>query len=207
MDTPQPELERLAYEASLRALTHQESTLDQLQGRTGTLLAASSVAASFLGAQSIQRGRFGVFAVAAVAAFVVSIVISVSILLPRAKWVFALQGPTLTRSSMRGAGIHRRSTGGSPIGSHRSGRRIRKSLIRSTGDIDGRHRHSFSKSCSGSPTSAISSCSDGQQTSRSPATSASAATRARHTRDTRRQRRSGQVTPRRGPPPRPAKAA
>ena len=42
IDATSHELEKLAYEASLRALTHQEDVLNQLQARTGTLLAAFS---------------------------------------------------------------------------------------------------------------------------------------------------------------------
>jgi len=41
------ELERLAYESSLRALDKQEQLLAELRARTGLLLAASSLAASF----------------------------------------------------------------------------------------------------------------------------------------------------------------
>jgi hypothetical protein len=43
------DLARLAYEASLRSLDKQEELLGELRSRTGLLLAASSVAASFLG--------------------------------------------------------------------------------------------------------------------------------------------------------------
>jgi hypothetical protein len=43
------EFEKLAYEAALRGLDKQEGLLEELRTRTGVLLAASSLAASFLG--------------------------------------------------------------------------------------------------------------------------------------------------------------
>src|SRR5712691_2113715 len=53
-DTP----ERLAYEISLRALERQETLLEEFLSRTGTLLAASSVSASFLGARALDASGF-----------------------------------------------------------------------------------------------------------------------------------------------------
>jgi hypothetical protein len=47
-----PVLERLAYEAAQRALDKQERLLDELRNRTGLLLAAASLAASFLGREA-----------------------------------------------------------------------------------------------------------------------------------------------------------
>ena len=44
-----PVYERLAYEAAQRALDKQERLIDELRSRTGLLLAAASLAASFLG--------------------------------------------------------------------------------------------------------------------------------------------------------------
>jgi hypothetical protein len=48
-------LSELAYEAALRALDIQERGVEQLRARARMLLAASSVTASFLGAQTIQH--------------------------------------------------------------------------------------------------------------------------------------------------------
>jgi hypothetical protein len=42
-------LAELAYDASLRRLDKQEQLLEELRARTGLLLAAASLAASFLG--------------------------------------------------------------------------------------------------------------------------------------------------------------
>jgi hypothetical protein len=85
-------IERLAYELSLRALGQQEDALKELRSRTGNLLAASSVVASFLGARAIDRGDFGVLAVGALLAFLASILFSISILMPRRELQFALDG-------------------------------------------------------------------------------------------------------------------
>jgi hypothetical protein len=49
------EFEKLAYEAALRGLDKQEGLLEELRTRTGVLLAASSLAASFLGQQAFQN--------------------------------------------------------------------------------------------------------------------------------------------------------
>jgi hypothetical protein len=46
------EFEKLAYEAALRGLDKQEGLIEELRTRTGVLLAASSLAASFLGQQA-----------------------------------------------------------------------------------------------------------------------------------------------------------
>ncbi|HMI82130.1 MAG TPA: hypothetical protein VK480_10115 [Solirubrobacterales bacterium] len=86
------ELEKLAYEAALRGLDKQEGLLEELRGRTGILLAASSLAASFLGQQAFRFPSPKGFAIAALAAFVASIASSVFILLPKRNLVFAPAG-------------------------------------------------------------------------------------------------------------------
>lgn len=49
----QSALATLSYQAAVRALDLQERAVDQLRSRTGTLLAATSLTASFLGGQTI----------------------------------------------------------------------------------------------------------------------------------------------------------
>ena len=68
------ELERIAYEAALRSLDKQETLLNELRARTGLILAAASVAASFLG----RSGSSRVLATAAVGAFAVVVGCAVS---------------------------------------------------------------------------------------------------------------------------------
>jgi hypothetical protein len=48
----EPVYERLAYEAAQRALDKQERLIDELRSRTGLLLAAASLAASFFGREA-----------------------------------------------------------------------------------------------------------------------------------------------------------
>jgi hypothetical protein len=89
------EYSRLAYDAALRALDKQESVLDELRSRTGVLLAASALAASFLGRDAF-RDPSPVLAVIALAAFLASIAACVFILVPRSgRFVFSISGPVL----------------------------------------------------------------------------------------------------------------
>lgn len=87
-------LEKLAFSLSLRSLEHQEATLDDLRSRTGTLLAASALVASFLGSRVLEDG-LGVLAVLALLAFLISILASVYVLLPKPHLIFSLRGSVL----------------------------------------------------------------------------------------------------------------
>jgi hypothetical protein len=89
------DLEQLAHEASLRALDKQERLLEELRARTGILLAASSVAVSFLG--NAVKGERGseLMIVAALMAFVVSVGAGAYVLAPKPNLIFSLSGPRL----------------------------------------------------------------------------------------------------------------
>lgn len=89
------DFEKLAYEAALRGLDKQESLLEELRTRTGILLAASSLAASFLGQQAFQQPSPRGLAISALIAFVVSIGASVSILMPKENLFFSEAGAGL----------------------------------------------------------------------------------------------------------------
>jgi hypothetical protein len=89
------EFEKLAYEAALRGLDKQEGMLEELRSRTGVLLAASSLAASFLGQQAFQDPSPRGLAIASLGAFVISIAASVFILLPKKELIFAEAGSGL----------------------------------------------------------------------------------------------------------------
>ena len=89
------EFEKLAYEAALRGLDKQEGLLEELRSRTGVLLAASSLAASFLGQQAFQHPYPGELAIAALIAFVISIGTSVFILMPKENLIFSEAGAGL----------------------------------------------------------------------------------------------------------------
>jgi hypothetical protein len=93
---PEPTYERLAYDAAQRALDKQERLLEELRSRTGLLLAAASLAASFLGREAFAGHPKRGLALLALAAFLLAVGASVYVLLPkRNKFVFALVGSGL----------------------------------------------------------------------------------------------------------------
>ena len=94
MDEPPDSLDRLAFQLSSRALDRQERTLDELRARTGILLAAASVAASFLGARAASTGSTWLTALALLA-FVASILVMAYVLVPTSSLVFSLRGTAL----------------------------------------------------------------------------------------------------------------
>ena len=106
------ELALLAYELSQRMLAQQEMRLDELRARTGTLLAASSVATSFLGPRAIDRNGFDTMALLALTAFAVSVIGSVSILILNPRLVFGVRGTRLFKEERAReesiADVHRR---------------------------------------------------------------------------------------------------
>lgn len=84
----------LSYKQAMRALDLQERALEQLRTRAGIVLAASSVTASFLGAQTIQHSNgLGVLEVLALVSLAGSICASVYVLLPKSDFVFSLNAP------------------------------------------------------------------------------------------------------------------
>jgi len=89
-----PKLADLALDLSRHALGQQESSLNELRNRTGTLLAASSIATSFLGARSLDDG-LGALGWLALAAFLSSTLSAAFVLFPRQSFIFALRGSTL----------------------------------------------------------------------------------------------------------------
>jgi hypothetical protein len=75
-------LEQTTYELAVRALAQQEQALTEIRSRTGTLLTASSLIASFLGAEAIGRNGLNAWIVLALVAFGLSVVLSIYVLLP-----------------------------------------------------------------------------------------------------------------------------
>jgi hypothetical protein len=90
-------LETTAYELARSALAQQESSLVELRSRTGTLLSASSIATSFLGARAIERAGLSVFTLLALASFAVSVLLCVYALAPRRGLKFAIGGREVHR--------------------------------------------------------------------------------------------------------------
>jgi hypothetical protein len=66
---------RLAYEASLRALDQQQRIVEDIRARTGVLLAAASLAASFLGARVFHGHASLVLSVLALASLVMTLLL------------------------------------------------------------------------------------------------------------------------------------
>jgi hypothetical protein len=85
------ELARVAFESSLRRLDKQEDSLSEIRSRTGLLLAASSLAASFLGRPAFDADPVAV-AILALVAFGASIGASLYVLLPKKQFFFSLVG-------------------------------------------------------------------------------------------------------------------
>jgi hypothetical protein len=88
------DLAELAYDASLRRLDKQERLLEELRARTGLLLAAASLAASFLGRPAVDADPW-LPAALAFGAFALSIGASLYVLMPKKNLVFALVGSRL----------------------------------------------------------------------------------------------------------------
>lgn len=82
-----------------RAITFQAASLDELRSRTGLLLAAASVSASFLGAASAKGGgNLGFCGGAALVAFVIAIGCCIWVLMPRRDgWTFITSPTTLKK--------------------------------------------------------------------------------------------------------------
>jgi hypothetical protein len=79
----------LALAESVRAIELQSRSLDELRTRTGVLIAATSVVASFLGSEVLKTTSFGVLTGLAVVSFGVGLVACLAVLWPR-EWRFAL---------------------------------------------------------------------------------------------------------------------
>ena len=85
-------LAELAYTMSVEALRQQERALAELRARTGTLLTAGSIVASFLGTAALTEFGFGELTIAGLVAFGLVLALSLFILAPRRGWNFTLLG-------------------------------------------------------------------------------------------------------------------
>jgi hypothetical protein len=86
-------LEQEAHRIAAQALGQQEQALTELRTRTGTLLTAASLIASFLGGQALARQGLSPWVVLALAAFGLSVVLCIYVLLPKSGLIFALDAP------------------------------------------------------------------------------------------------------------------
>jgi len=88
-------IEELAYETALAAMQRQEEEVSQLRSRTGQLLAAGSLVASFFGAAVLSRKGTAPWSAFALIAFVLSFAACIYLLAPKKGLIFALSGPDL----------------------------------------------------------------------------------------------------------------
>ena len=87
-------LEEIAYEAGRDALADQEALVTGIRQRTGTLLAAHALVASFLGATTIRETGLGFWGWVALASLVLGL-IAAAVLLAPWKLKFAVDAPQL----------------------------------------------------------------------------------------------------------------
>lgn len=87
-------LAEISHSHAVRALDLQERAVEQLRSRAGTLVAASSLTASFLGAQTIQRVHgIGWLETLALVALALNVALALYVLLPKRGFVFGVSGP------------------------------------------------------------------------------------------------------------------
>lgn len=86
-------LESTVLEIARHALDKQEEAMTELRARTGTLLTAASLIASFLGGQMLRANGLTVWTAPALAAFGVSVCLSIYVLLPKEGLTFTLDAP------------------------------------------------------------------------------------------------------------------
>ena len=96
-NTDVADLTALAYSLTLRGFDQQQHTLAELRSRTGTLLTASSLLVTFLGALAIDRAGLGPLGIVAIVAYGLSGIVCVWILIPR-RFVFRVSGTDLVES-------------------------------------------------------------------------------------------------------------
>jgi len=83
-------LETEAYRLATDALRQQDRDLGDLRARTGTLLTAASLIATFLGGQALARDGLSLWIVLALAAFAFAIALCIYVLLPNDSLTFGL---------------------------------------------------------------------------------------------------------------------
>jgi hypothetical protein len=86
-------LQELGYELAQRALDQQESVLADLRSRTGTLLTATALVTTFLGARALDGGAHPSLAVGGLGFALISVVLCLYVLAPRRSIYVAISGP------------------------------------------------------------------------------------------------------------------
>jgi hypothetical protein len=73
----------LAYEAALRALEDQHTSLDGLRARAAALIAAIAIVTSFLGGQALEPDGFSAWEISALLAFAGGVALCLLVLMPQ----------------------------------------------------------------------------------------------------------------------------
>ncbi len=97
-------IEQLAYELSVQTLAEQERSVSGLRARAGTVLAAASISASFLGTKTSQGSGLDAWSVLALGAFALTFAASIWVLWPRVL-TFAFEGRSLLGASDEKGGV------------------------------------------------------------------------------------------------------
>lgn len=87
----------LVYQEALRAIGKQESALDELRSRSGTLIAAAAIVTSFLGQDQLKDGVSSSAEVVAVVSFVAATILPLLMLIPTGDWRFQFGTKALLR--------------------------------------------------------------------------------------------------------------
>jgi hypothetical protein len=89
-------IQELGYDLARKALDQQEAIVGDLHARAGTLLTATALVATFLGARAVDGGN-RILAVAGVGFAIGSIVVCVYVLTPQRRLSLAISGSAVRR--------------------------------------------------------------------------------------------------------------
>lgn len=94
---PAMQVDQLAYDASQRTLDKQERVVEELRGRTGTLLAAAALAVSLLGGATLRATGSPILLAIALVAFLATVLLCLRTLSPAPELRFTLTGELILR--------------------------------------------------------------------------------------------------------------
>ena len=98
------ELYQLAYSEAVRRLQGQETSVDELRTRAGTIVAAATIVTSFLGARFVDSGATpSVLVWIALGAFVLCVALALTCLIPLAGWRWYFGTRNLIRDYIEGS--------------------------------------------------------------------------------------------------------
>lgn len=102
--SPDPEVARLVFEEAVRDLTGQEAAVDELRRRAATVLAASSIATSFLAPAALldRTNDPSVFSWIGIASIVAVAILIAGVLWPWKGWQFRAKTDILLKDYYRG---------------------------------------------------------------------------------------------------------